>query len=123
MLGQLAGEMQPHSGLDFAAGDGVLLVVVGQAGGFGGNALKDIVHEGVHDTHRLGGDAGIRVHLLEHLVDVDGVALLAALSPLLGLTPGGLGLGCRLLLSLLRCYFARHDRFFFASSFETRYKG
>ena len=111
VLGQLAGKVQPHSSLDFTAGDGVLLVVVGQAGGFGGNALKDIIHEGVHDTHGFGGDAGIRVNLLEHLVDVDGVALLAALSPLLGVTPSGLGLGCRLLLSLLRGYFARHVRF------------
>ena len=108
VLGQLAGEVQPHSGLDFTAGDGVLLVVVGQAGGFGGDALKDIIHERVHDTHGLGGDAGVGVHLLEHLIDVDRVALLATLSPLLGLTPGGLGLGCRLLLTLLRGYFARH---------------
>ena len=108
VLGQLAGKVQPHSGLDFATGDGVLLVVVGQAGGFGGDALKDIIHEGVHDAHGLGGDAGIRVHLLEHLVNVDRIALLATLSPLLGLAPSGLGLGCRLLLTLLRRYFARH---------------
>ena len=111
MLGQLAGKVQPYSSLDFTAGDGVLLVVVGQAGGFGGNALKDIIHEGVHDAHGLGGDAGVGVHLLQHLVDVDGVALLAALPPLLGVSPSGLGFGCRLLLSLLRGYFARHSCF------------
>jgi len=93
--------MQADSSLDFPASDGVLLVVVGQAGGFGGNALKDVVDKRVHDAHGLGGDAGVGVHLLQHLVDVDGVALLAALPPLLGVSSGGLTLGGRLLLPFL----------------------
>ena len=43
MFGQLPRQMQTHSGLNLATSDGVLLVVVGQAGGFCGNALKDVV--------------------------------------------------------------------------------
>ena len=51
------------------------------------------------------------MNLFQHLVDVDGVALLARLSPLLGFPPGRLGLGRCLLLPLLRGYFARHSSF------------
>ena len=98
--------MQPHSSLDFPAGDGVFLVIVSQTGGFGGDALKDVVHEGVHDAHGLAGDASVGVNLLQHLVDVDGVALLARLSPLLGLARLGLYRG--FLLSLLASYFSGH---------------
>ena len=83
MLGELAWQMKPHGGLDFATRDGVLLVVVSQAGGLGGDTLKDVAHEGVHDAHGLGGDTSVGVDLLQHLVDVDGVALLAGLSALL----------------------------------------
>ena len=101
MLGQFTRQMQPHSSLDFPAGDGVFLVVVSQTGGFGRNALKDVVHEGVHDAHGLARDTGVGVNLLQHLVDVDGVALLARLSPFLGISSSRLRLGCCLLLSLL----------------------
>ena len=83
MLGQLSWQVQSHSRLHFPAGDGVLLVVVSQSGGLAGNPLKDVVHKGVHDAHGLGGDASVWMHLLQHLVDVDGVRLLAGLSPLL----------------------------------------
>ena len=101
MLGQFTGQVEPHSSLDFPAGDGVLPVVVSQAGGLNRDTLKDVVHERVHDAHGLAGDTGVGVHLFQHLVDVDRVALLARLSPLLGVSPGGLRLGRRLLLSLL----------------------
>ena len=101
MLGQLTRQVQPHSSLDFTAGDGVLLVVVSQAGAFSGDSLKDVVNEGVHDAHGLARDAGVGVHLLQHLVDVDGVALLAGFSPLLGaIRTRRLNL-CGLLFSLL----------------------
>ena len=83
MLGQLSWEVQSHSRLHFPTGDGVFLVVVSQSGGLAGNPLKDIVHKRVHDAHGLGGDASVWVHLLQHLVDVDGVRLLTGLSPLL----------------------------------------
>ena len=100
MLGQFTWEMEPHSSLDFPTGDGVLLVVVSKTGSLGRDTLKDVVHERVHYAHGLTGDACIRVNLFQHLVDVDGVALLARLSPLLGFPPGGLRLGRRLFLPL-----------------------
>ena len=111
VLRQFTREVQPYSSLDFPAGDGVFLVVVSKTRGFDRDTLKDVIHEGVHDAHGLAGDASVGVHLLQHLVDVDGVALLARLSPLLGFPPGRLGLGRCLLLSLLRGYFARHGSF------------
>ena len=64
MLGKFTRQVQSHSDLDFAAGDGVFLAVASQARGFGGNALKDVVHEGVHDAHGFAGDASVRMHLL-----------------------------------------------------------
>ena len=108
VFGQFTREVKPDGSLDFTAGDGVLLVVVSQAGGLGGDTLKDVVHERVHDAHGLAGDTSIGVHLLQHLVDVDGVALLAGLSPLLLIPCHGL-LGGGLLFALLgSSNFARH---------------
>ena len=43
------------------------LVVVGELAGLGGDPLEEVVHEGVHDGHGLRGDAGVGVHLLQHL--------------------------------------------------------
>ena len=83
MLGQLSGQQQTHGSLDFAARDRALLVVVGQAGRLLGDALEQVVHERVHDRHGLGADAGVRVHLLQHLVDVRRVALLGLATTLL----------------------------------------
>ena len=99
-----------HGRLDLPAGDGVLLVVVGQAQTrrLGGNPLEDVVDKRVHDGHGLAGDARIRVDLLHHLVDV-GLALLAELL-LLALLSGNLGLGC--LLSLLASDHSRHSVLF-----------
>ena len=76
MLGQFTGQEQADGGLDFAAGDGGPLVVVCQAGRLGGDALEDVVDEAVHDAHGLGGDTGVRVHLLQDFVDVDSIAFL-----------------------------------------------
>ena len=86
MLGELTGEDEAHGGLDLPGGDGGLLVVAGELGSLGGDLLEDVVDEGVHDGHGLGGDAGVGVHLLENLVDVD----------LVGLGLGLLGLGAAL---------------------------
>ena len=107
VLGELTRQVEPDSSLDFPAGDGVLLVVVSKPGSFGGDTLEDVVDEGVHDAHGLGRDSSVRVHLLQHLVDVNGVALLAGPLSLL-LVPSWLALGGSLLLSLLRGNFARH---------------
>jgi len=76
VFGQLAGKQQPHGGLDLPAGDGRPLVVVCQPGSLGGDPFEDVVDEAVHDAHRLGRYAGIGVDLLQHLVNVHGVALL-----------------------------------------------
>jgi hypothetical protein len=77
VLGELSGEEEPDSGLDLSGGDGGPLVVVRQTAGLGGNALEDVVDKGVHDAHGLRRYTSVGVHLLQHLVDVDGVGLLA----------------------------------------------
>ena len=108
VLGELSWQMKPDSGLDFTARDGVLLVVVSQAGCLGGDTLKDVAHKRVHDAHGFGGDTGVGVDLLQDLVDVDGVALLARLLALLAFS-SGLALDGGLLLAFLGSNFARHD--------------
>jgi len=76
VLGELTWQEEPDSGLDFPGGDGGPLVVVGKTAGLSGDALEQVVDEGVHDAHGLGGDTGVGVHLLEDLVDVGGIRLL-----------------------------------------------
>ena len=108
VLGQLTGEQEPHGGLDLPGGDGGPLVVVGQAGSLGGNPLEDVVDEGVHDAHGLGGDTGVGVDLLQDLVDVDGIGLLPPLLALLLVTLGDGFLGFARLLGGLSGSFGRH---------------
>lgn len=93
VLGQLSGQEEADGGLDLPGGDGAALVVMSQAGSFAGDALEDVIDEGVHDAHGLGRDAGVGVHLLEHLVHVDGITLLPALPPLLAVLLLALGHG------------------------------
>ena len=92
MLGQLSGQEEPDSGLDLPGGDGGPCVGVGELAGLCGDALKQVVDKRVHDAHGLGRDTGVGVHLLEDLVDVDGIGLLPLALPLL-LVPFGDGLG------------------------------
>ena len=108
VLGQLTGQKETDGGLDLPAGDGGPPVVVGQTGGLGGDALEDVVDEGVHDGHGLAGDAGVGVHLLQHLVDVDGVDLPPPLPALLVPSALGLCLGGGLLGSLAGCLLGGH---------------
>ena len=63
VLGQLARQQETHGGLHFAARDRRALVVARQAARLGGQALKDVVDEVVHDRHALLRDARVRVHL------------------------------------------------------------
>ena len=92
MLGQFTGEEQPDGGLDFPGGDGGTLVVVSKTGGFGSDALEDVVDKGVHDGHGLGADTSVGVDLLQDLVDVDRVGFLPLLAFLLAISLGdGLG--------------------------------
>ena len=100
VFGQFSGEEQTDSDLDLSAGDGASPVVVSQPGGLSGDTLKDVIHEGVHDGHGLAGYTGVRVDLLEDLVDVDGVRFSPPPLPLLVSGTGGLCLAGGLLCSL-----------------------
>ena len=107
VLGQLSGQKQTDGRLDLAARDRRAAVVVRQTRRLGGDALEDVVDERVHDRHGLAADARVRVHLLQHLVDVDGVRFTS--SPLLLLVAGARGLGlARGLLRSLRRWLGRH---------------
>ena len=108
VLAQFSGQVETDGRLDLAAGDRVFLVVVSQSGSLGGDPLEDVVDERVHDAHGLAGDASVGVNLLQNLVDVDGVALLAVLSPLLLARRLGLG-GGGFLFAFLGSDLARHD--------------
>ena len=101
VFGQLTGQEEPDSSLDLPGGDGGPLVVVGKTAGLGGDALKEIIDKRVHDAHGLGGDTGVRVDLLQDLVDVDSIGLLPPLLLLLLVSLlDGLGGLARLLSSL-----------------------
>jgi len=91
VLGKLTRKHKTNSGLDLPGGKSGLLVVGGKLSSLGGDTLKDIVDEGVHDGHTLLGDSGIGVNLLKDLVDVRRVGLYALLA-LLG--SGNSLLGC-----------------------------
>ena len=95
VLGQLSGEEETNSGLDLSGGQGVLLVVTNKLARLGGDLVEQVVDEGVHHGHAAGGDAGVGVNLLQHLVDVGRVRLLAGLALLLAfsLLDDSLGLG------------------------------
>ena len=82
VLGELAREQQADGRLDLPGRERRLLVVPREADGLDRETVKGVVHEGVHDRHGPAGDARVRVHLLEHFVDVRRErfhALLAAL--------------------------------------------
>ena len=96
MLGELTGEDESNSGLDFAGRQGGLLGAASQLGGLLGDSLEDIVDEGVQDGHASLGDSDGGVHLLQHLVDVRRVRLGSLCRALLG---GSLLGGLRSLLS------------------------
>jgi len=102
VLGQLTGQKQTDGRLDFPASDGGTLVVVGKTRGLSSNALENVVDEAVHDRHGFGGDASVGMDLLQHFVDVNGVALLP-LALLLLVSLGDVLLG---LAGLLRCFSA-----------------
>ena len=101
VLGQLTWKDKSDSSLDLSGGDSWLLVVSGELGSLSRDLLEDIVDKGVHDAHGLGGDTGVRVDLLQHLVDVDSIGLLPPLLLLLLVSLlDGLGGLARLLSSL-----------------------
>ena len=64
-----------------------------QTTGFAGDALKNVVDKRIHDSHRLGRNAGIGVDLLQYFVNVDSIALFPRLSTLLTAFCGSFGNG------------------------------
>ena len=80
---------------------------MGKAGSFGGDALEDVIHERIHDAHGFAGDTSVGVNLLQHLVDVDGIAFSSLSSPLLLSFSTGLRLSSSL-LAFLSCNFGCH---------------
>ena len=111
VLGKLSWQEKTHSSLDFSAGDGGPPVVVSQTGSLSSNPLEDVIDKGVHDAHGLGRNSGVRVHLLQHLVDVDAVGFPPPPLPLLVPRTGSLGLGSGLLRSFAG-YFGWHSFLF-----------
>ena len=107
VLGQLSGQEEPDSGLDLPGGDGGPLVVVGELAGLGGDPLEEVIDEGVHDAHGLGGDTSVGVNLFQDLVDVDSIRLLALAVLLLVSLGNGLG-GLSCLLGGFTGYFWWH---------------
>lgn len=90
VLGKFTRQHEAYGSLDLSAAEGSLLVVGRKLSCLGGNALEDIIDEGVHDGHALLGDTGVRVDLFQHLVDVGAVRLgtLRALLAIAGLLRG-----------------------------------
>ena len=84
VLGQLSRQQKTDRRLDLPTADRRPLAVPGQMRRLGGDTTEDVVHERVHDGHRLAWDARVGVHLLQYLVYVDPVALFTALPPFLG---------------------------------------
>ena len=91
VFGQFTGQQKPDGSLDLPGGDGGSLVVVSKTGSFSSDTFEDIIDEGVHDAHGLGGDTSVGVDLFQHLVDVDGIGLLALMTALLSILGGSLG--------------------------------
>ena len=74
VLCKLSREEEADSSLDLTGREGGLLVVSGKLGCLKSDSVKDIVDERVEDGDASLGDTGLRVNLLEDLVDVRRVA-------------------------------------------------
>ena len=69
MAGELTREDQLGGSLHFAARQGLLLGVLGYAGGLGAQSVEEVIAERVHNEHALLGDSKLGVHLLQDSVD------------------------------------------------------
>jgi hypothetical protein len=58
VLGQLFGEEEADSSLDLSGGQGVLPFLTNKLAGL----VEQVVDEGVHHGHAVGGDAGVGVY-------------------------------------------------------------
>ncbi len=90
MLGKFSRKHKADGSLNLTRRQSRFLVVACQLASLGCNTFKDVIDEGIHDGHSPLADSGIRVDLLEHLVDVRAVRFhsLGALSPLHGFLGG-----------------------------------
>lgn len=75
VFGELAGKEQADGGLHFPRRDRWPLVVVSQTGRLGRDTFENIVDKGIHYRHSLTRDSSVRVNLLQHFVNVNGVTL------------------------------------------------
>lgn len=71
MLSQLAGQDEPDSGLDIAAGHSRPLADAGQLGSLSGDPVKDVLSEVDHDGAGFGSNTQVWVDLFQYLADVD----------------------------------------------------
>lgn len=90
MSGQLSGEDEFDSGLNFPRGESSSLVESDEFGSLSGDSVESVMNERVQDIHGLLGDADVGVHLLEDFVDVDGEGLNSSSSGFL-VSDGSLG--------------------------------
>ena len=82
MLREFSWQQKTNGSLHFARRNGPLLIVMRQSWRFASNSFEDIVHERIHDAHRLARDTNIGMDLFQNFVDVDTVSLLPGSSPL-----------------------------------------
>ena len=67
VLGKLTGQDEADGRLDLPRRQRRALVVAGQLGSLRSDALKDVIHKGIQDTHGLVRDTHLRVDLTQHL--------------------------------------------------------
>ena len=77
MFRQFTGKKQSNGGLNLAGANSRLLVVVGESRRFCCDSFKDVVDEGVQNTHGFARDSGVWMNLFENFVNVDSVAFLS----------------------------------------------
>ena len=134
MLGQFTRQDQSHGRLDFPTRHRRLFVVPRQFRGFRRDLFEDVVDERIHDAHRLAGNPGVRMDLLQDFVDVNLVGFDLLFRGLLGAAFDGLlrwflaGHFCLLVccvcvfvcLLMASCWkeWSRNERFEIFESFE-----
>ena len=73
VFAQFSRQDQFDGALNFPTAQSVFLVISDEFGGLNGDSVETVVDEGVHDSHGFLGNSGFRVHLLQHLVNVDSI--------------------------------------------------
>ena len=75
MLGELSRQQETNRRLDLSRRQRMFLVILDEFRRLRADLVEHIVDEAVHDAHRALRDTGIRMHLLQHSVDVDRICL------------------------------------------------